>query len=870
VTMRKLPQGTVTLLFTDIAGSTRLLEELGDGYSGALAEHRRLLRDAFERHGGVEVDTQGDAFFVAFAAASEALAAATDAQSALRSGPIKVRIGIHTGEPELADDGYVGLDVHRAARIAGAGHGGQIVASQSTRELVGTDGLLDLGEHRLKDVGSLRLYQVGTERFPPLRSLSQSNLPIPPTELLGRRDEVDELVELLRGEARLVTLVGTGGIGKTRLAVEAAAELVADFEDGVWFVDLSAVRDPQLVAPAIAAALGTPAELADHVRHRELLLVLDNLEQVLAAASELGLLLEGSPRLSLLVTSREPLRLRAERELPLRPLADEPAAQLFRERANAIEPGFAGDEAQVAGLCRRLDGIPLAIELAAARVKILAPDQLLSRLERRLPMLIGGARDAPERQRTLRSTIEWSYDLLDEDERRLFASLSVFAGGWTFEAAEEVCDADLDTLHSLVDKSLARVEEGRFRMLETIREYAAERLEESGDVDELRRRHAAFFLALAERAEPELTGGEQHVWLDRLAAEHENLRAALDWYSADSRLAPDGLRFAKALVLFWFTRGFYREALRYLQHMLAATDDERTTARAGALWGAGFFWSLFGDEGRSRPLLEQSLALASELGDESSTARCLEVLGLFAFFANESRRACELMEQSAELARKVGDLWCLADALRTLSSFLPLQGEADHAEALGREALAIAERAADPQGRRMALFGLGLAAVRRGDLSSARTRSDAGLAISREIGDRWFVSYFLWLLATVSLWSGDRALARKQAEESLEVAREMEGPLLLVCALDVLGEVARAEGDDDEAVAHLREAETIARGAIVPHSYLASVLRHLGEIAATRGDDTEARGRLAEALALAEGVGDSWEADRARSALRGL
>jgi predicted ATPase len=866
--VRQLPSGTVTLLFTDIAGSTRLLEDLGDRYADALAEHRRVLRAAFERHGGVEVDTQGDAFFVAFEQARNAIAAAVDGQSELAAnGPIRVRVGVHTGEPTRTDEGYVGIDVHRAARIAAAGHGGQILLSEPTRQLVARDDLRDLGEHRLRDVGQIRLYQVGDETFPPLKTLNQTNLPPPATALVGRKREVADLVRLLRAERdRMITIVGPGGIGKTRLALEAAGELVTAYEDGVTFVDLSAIRDPQLVEPAILTTLGLGGELVGHLRERELLLVLDNLEQVVSVAPELGRLLDRCPRLALLATSREPLRLKAEREYPLRPLAEAPAVELFRRRAQAIEPEFQVEYGRLTELCDRLERMPLAIELAAARVRMLSMEELLSRLERRLSLLTGGARDAPERQRTLRATIAWSYELLGEHERRLFALLAVFSSGWTLAAAEDVCDAGLDTLQSLVDKNLVRIENGRFRMLETIREYALERLEESGEAEQVQSRHAAHYLALAVRAEPELTGAEQHVWLERLATDYENVRSALGWYATVPTGAPEGLRLAGALPLFWFNRSLYRDGLHWLERMLEATGSDRTRARAGALWGAGLLWALVGDEERAARRLREGLALARELGDDVHVARSLSVLGLLAFFENDIRRARALFEESVDVARTAGDAWGLADALGTLGSIYPLQGEFDRAEAAGSEAAEIGRRFGDRQGIRMANFGLALTAARRGRILEARSLSEEGLAICREIGDLWFVSYFLWILATTAVDSGEYARARVLAEESLHVARELEGPLLVVCALDAMAAVARAEGDDEAAHRHLLEAADVGRSSIVPDSYVASVLRGLGELATARGELTEAAACLEESSSRAHGVDDPWAAARTMSA----
>jgi predicted ATPase/class 3 adenylate cyclase len=547
--MAELPTGTVTFLFTDIEGSTKLLHELGDEYATVLAEHRRILRDAFAAHDGVEVDTQGDAFFVAFARARDAVAAAAAAQRALASGPIQVRMGIHTGEPLRTDEGYVGMDIHRGARIAASGHGGQVLISQTARELVQDDlpeefALRDLGEHRLKDLSRpQRIFQLVADDlaldFPPLASLENraTNLPPQPTPLIGRERELAEVVELVRRpEVRLLTLTGPGGAGKTRLLLQAAADLLDDFGDGVFFVGLSGIAEPSLVVSTIAQALGvkeagglSPEESLEQFLHdRELLLVLDNLEHLLDAAPQISELVLKAPSVKAILSSRAPLRVSGEREYPVPELADNDAVALFSERALAIKPDFSlnGEGPAVAEICRRLDGLPLAIELAAARAKVLSPTALLERLDQRLPVLTGGGRDVPDRQRTLRDTIAWSYELLDETEQRLFSRLAVFVGGFTLEAAEQVCDADLDTITSLVEKSLVRQGEDRFRMLETIREFASERHEESPDFDDVKRMHTVFFLALAEQESSEAKRPNP-ASLERLEAEHDNFRATL-------------------------------------------------------------------------------------------------------------------------------------------------------------------------------------------------------------------------------------------------------------------------------------------------------------------------------------------------------
>src|SRR5262245_9734413 len=488
--MRELPAGTVTFLFSDIEGSTSLLHELGDAYADALGEHRDVFRAAFADHNGVEVDTQGDAFFAAFARASDAVAAAAEIQSRLAPGPIRVRIGVHTGEPQITDEGYVGLDVHRGARVCAAGHGGQVLLSQTTRDLVDVDAS-ELGEHRLKDLlEPQRLYQIGTEQFPPLKTLDWTNLPVQATPLVGRERELADAGALLR-EHRLLTVVGPGGVGKTRLALQLAADASDEFEH-VWWVGLQDIHDSELVEPTIAQTVGAKADLVGYMRDRRALLLLDNVEQLLNYAPRLAELLAGSSGLKLLTTSREPLHLTLEQQYPVPPLPEGDAVSLFGERARAVRPDFAANGA-VAEICRRLDGLPLAIELAAALVRLLPPDALLERLEQRLALLTGRARDLPERQKTLRATIEWSYELLDSQEQVLMAWLSVFAGGWSLEAAEEVCDAELRTLASLVDKSLVRERDGRFSMLETIREYGLELLAQHAPDPAAARGHAGYF-----------------------------------------------------------------------------------------------------------------------------------------------------------------------------------------------------------------------------------------------------------------------------------------------------------------------------------------------------------------------------------------
>ncbi|MDQ3380920.1 MAG: adenylate/guanylate cyclase domain-containing protein, partial [Actinomycetota bacterium] len=649
------PSGTVTFLFTDVEGSTRLLHELGaEGYAAALAEHRRIVREAFHAQGGLEVDTQGDAFFVAFPTAPGALAAVEGMLAGLAPGPIRVRMGLHTGTPFLTEEGYVGPDVNRAARIAACGHGRQVLVSASTASLLGSDGLRDLGEHRLKDLSAPeRIYQLGENEFPPLKSLYRTNLPVPATAFLGRDRELAEVVELLsREDTRLLTLTGPGGMGKTRLGLQAAAEASDSFPYGVFWVPLAPLRDPDLVLETAAQVVGSKNGLAEHIADKELLLLFDNFEHVVEAGAELGDLLAACPNLELLVTSRERLRVRGEQTYPVPPLAESDGEALFVARARAVDPSFAESEA-VGELCTRLDELPLALELAAARTALFSPEQLLERLSQRLDLL-KGERDADPRQQTLRATIAWSHDLLTEDEQRLFARLSVFAGGCSYESAEEIAGADPDTLESLLDKSLLRKRDSklgpRYWMLETIREFAAERLELSGPAGDLHRRHAEHFLALAQRLAPHLPVTRE--WLDEIEAEHDNVRAALDRLGAvgETQLAQ---LLAEAIWRFWKLRGHQAESQRRFDALLAA-DDRPTSARAHALNAAAGMAVENKDYLTGRHYAEEALAIHEERGDAWGTARSFYMLGYAAIESGDFETAMPLFEKTVELLTDLG------------------------------------------------------------------------------------------------------------------------------------------------------------------------------------------------------------------------
>jgi predicted ATPase len=655
---RGLPSGTVTFLFTDVEGSTRLLHELGaQRYGEALAEHRRALRAVFAQYGGVEVDTQGDAFFIAFPSAEAGLEAARQGQEALSSGSIRVRMGLHTGEPHVTAEGYVGPDVHLGARIAAAGHGGQVLVSAATHGAADGD-VLDLGEHRLKDFDEpVWLYQLGQERFPPLKTISNTNLPRPASSFVGRAREVSEVLSLLHDGARLVTLAGPGGSGKTRLAIEAAAALVPEFGNGVFWVGLATLRDPALVPETVAQTLGAKDGLAEHIGERELLLLLDNFEQVVEAAPELASLLEACRNLRLLVTSRELLRVRGEVEYAVPPLSEPEAVDLFSARSQ-LEP-----DRTIAELCTRLDNLPLAVELAAARTSVLSPAQILERLTQRLDLLKGG-RDADARQRTLRAAIEWSYELLDKEEQRLFARLAVFTGGCTLDAAEQVVEADLDTLQALVDKSLLRHTGERFWMLETIRDYSTERLEESEQAAMVRDRHADYYLALAEEAEPHLRA-ESLAWLDRTERELDNMRAALDWLESSGDRERE-LQLAAAVWWVWSLRGQLDEGRRRLESVLAGAVHP-TRARAYALVGAADLALDTGHDSDARARAQEAFELQRALGDDWGAAYSMLLLGLVDAVQRAWPSARNRLEEAARLFRELDDEHYVLQCTRRLA-----------------------------------------------------------------------------------------------------------------------------------------------------------------------------------------------------------
>ena len=705
------PSGTVTLVFTDVEGSTKLLEGLGtDAYRDALGEHRRVVRDAFAIYQGYEVDYEGDAFFYAFASAQHAVSAVSEAMVGLEAGPIRIRVGIHTGEPALDPPKYVGMDVHRAARIMSAAHGGQVVLSPSTVSLLEPESfdLTDLGEHRLKDIDeAVAIFQLGDGAFPPLKTISSTNLPRPASSFVGREVELREVLARIEEGARLVTLTGPGGTGKTRLALEAATYLVPEYKAGVFWVGLAALRDPALVMETIAQTLGAKDGLAEHISERELLLLVDNLEQVIEAAPELSSLLTACPNLSVLVTSRELLRISGEVEYPVPPLAEPEAVSLFCERAH-VEPS---DE--VAELCARVDSLPLAVELAAARTKALSPGQILERISQRLDLLRGG-RDSDPRQQTLRATIEWSYDLLTLEEQQLFARLSVFAGGCTLEAAQEVCGADLDILQSLVEKSLVRFTNERYWMLETIREFAVELLHQSHNEEEIRSRHVVFM----EERYGELDRSDPAAWVPAVEADRDNLRAALRW-AIDAHHVESGLVLANSYASLCIFHGPFAEARAWLVAAMDECAGAPPIARWRALSAVVALAHRQADFEVATAYGEEALALARTMNDPQALGRSLRGLGLVVGSCEDFERSEDLQREALAVFADTGDELEVRESLGMLAYLALARGDLVAARSAIEDALSRSRDAADQRGIHLNVSNLGHVLARQGCFDEA-------------------------------------------------------------------------------------------------------------------------------------------------------
>jgi len=808
------PASIATFLFTDIEGSSRLWEREPAKMQEALAAHDHVARSIVEAHDGRVLKMTGDGMCAVFADPLDAVEATLDFQRALAGDrhadgiELRARCGLHVGTAQKRDDDYFGGTLNRAARIMGAAHGGQVLLSQAVVDMVRgrlpeSLSLHDLGFVRLRDLTSPeRLYQLQhaalRRDFPALRSLeaTPNNLPQQATSFVGRERELGEARDALR-RTRLLTLVGAGGIGKTRLSLQLAAEVLDDYPDGVWLVELAAIADAGLVVQAVASVLGVKEEagrslldvLVASCADKRLLVVLDNCEHLLEACATLcEHLLRGTAEARVLATSREPLRIGGEAAFPVPALdvpqpgraegdatyASYPAVRLFAERAGAVLPSFhltAANGGTIGEICRHLDGIPLAIELAAARTRAIPVETIAARLGDRFRLLSSGNRAALPRQQTLRALIDWSHDLLDERERTLLRRLSVFAGGWTIEGAEAVCAGDgfeqadvIELLAGLVDKSLiaADVQRGRYRLLETIRQYAGEKLEASGEGAVIRERHVDFHLALAERARPHLLGPDQVAWHAKLDADRDNLLAAHAYCDALPGSGPRGLRLVNALKFHWFSRGLLRLGKRVTLEALARVDAKpRDMLRCLALFAAGQLSTFGGEHRQARGYLEESLAIARELGDLNRVAATLQPLGMAALGDGDGAAARRHLEESLAIARKSGNEVTLAGALIAVAQIDRLDGNFAHAEPLYDEAIALGRRTGNPDTIAGGLLNLAMIYVARGASHGARLALHEALAIARETGSATAALSVLDVAAGLAARHGEHEVAMR-------------------------------------------------------------------------------------------------------------
>jgi predicted ATPase len=910
--MPELPTGTVTFLFTDIEESTRLWQEHPDAMPEALSRHDEILRAAVERGGGHVVKSTGDGIYAVFERAQDAIGAAVAAQITLsgtgfeKIGPLRVRMALHTGEAHERDGDYFGSALNRVARLLAIGHGGQVLASAATIEVVGDalpadTSLIALGEHRLRDLTQpVRAFQLVHADlrgdFPPLRSLDahRHNLPVQLTSFVGRDQELGEVRKLL-AEARLVTLTGVGGTGKTRLALQAAAEELDSYRDGAWITELASIGDGTLVVDQVAASFGvgdmetdSGRRLADvlaaYLADKQLLLVLDNCEHVREGCAELGeSLLSRCPELRILATSREVLGIAGEVSYQVPPLRlpsedialieESEAVRLFSDRAAQVRPDFRigdGNRGAVAEITVQLDGLPLAIELAAARVNILTPDQILERLGDRFRLLAAGRRTGTGRHETLRATMDWSYQLLDEAERALLRRLAVFSGGWTLEAAEAVSPSldaleVLDLLAGLADKSLVDVAEenraSRYRLLETVRQYALEELVSEGEEAAARRRHAEYFLDLAQASESGLRGPDQNAWLRRLDVEHDNIRSALAW-SIEAGENDLALRLVAAMGWFWWMRGHWKEALRWFYRTYERTEEADPVLRGRAVYKTAGIEIIRARPAEVAPLVAEAHQAFQAANDTEGLAWTTLLLGASTLDAAEGIKTAR---ESAQLFSDIGDEWGRHWANFTLGGAIAMrEKEAEPGIDLIRETASAFEALGDRWMAAWISFLLGSVLANQGKLEAARSAMERSLELARETEDRWIIPHARCRLGVVATMARDLEEAERMFEVALPVLRRIGDENCTALSLTYLGEVKVDRREWAAAHDHLTKALDGYRELRNPYG-TGNGLRRLMWLAIAAEDYERAARLLGAAEALREQVeGFITSHDRAR------
>jgi predicted ATPase/class 3 adenylate cyclase/uncharacterized protein HemY len=878
----KPPTGLVTFLFTDIEGSTRLSQEFQETLPLALEKHHSIMQDAIESNEGYVFEIVGDAFCCAFQNAEDAVKAAAVAQMNLsiekwEDAVIKVRMGIHSDNSEWINDSYVGyISLARTARVMSAAYGEQILISNSTYELCRDKfdavsemniTFRDLGEKRLKDIiQPVRLFQIIcpglSDDFPPLKTLDArpNNLPVQLTSFIGRVNELKHLKELIK-ETRLLTLTGSGGLGKTRLAMQVAADEIDDFANGVWLIELASLTSPSLLPQSIAKVFGLKEEpkknpedtLCNYLKDKDMLIILDNCEHLIESCAILAeRLLSHTAKLKILATSREALRCEGEilhrvsklevpdpdKDISPEEIIRYEAVRLFIERALLVSSKFRisdNDAGVIARICHRLDGIPLAIELAAARVKILSVEQINQRLSDRFKLLIGGNRTSLPRQQTLRHLIDWSYELLSEKEKILWRRLSVFSDGWTLEAAEEVCSDDkisseevLDLLHQLSEKSIIifELKKLRYRMSETLKQYGVEKFNSSGEREDILNSHLQYFMNLAKKSHSKRRDIDAQFWMDKLESDHGNLKSAIEW-SLNGGDKEKGALLTGALENFWDIRGYYSTGVQLSGYFLDSPDGLSKKALADVIYCSASLRLFLSDFEEAGKLFEDCLELNRNSGDTGGTVRSLMGLGNISMYIGNYQEAKKYYSESLTVSRNADVKSSIANTLNNLGNAEYIQGNLIEAQKLYEESLSVKREAGIKQGIDIALFNLGNIATDRGNLVQAQKFFEESLEKSRELGNRRLIAASLNAIGGIASEKGDFQIASKLIEDSVVINREIGEKRSIARSLISLGRLEMNRDNFEQAKNVFQECFKLTNE-IGEKSGIANALNYLG------------------------------------------